>query len=319
MSVGISLSQLLVDNPEPLSSGIEALDECLGDGFQPRSIYEIYGPPGVGKTRLGLQLVEKSQGDVLWIETFKPMPFGQLSDTARETCMRSRCTKFTQLLYLFRSLLRAPEDQEKQADRQLVVVDGFSQLVSDHMYHLQARSSERNMHEIKCRHLTTMFTAMTKFTHSTKSTVILLDHCMNTSYQNGGSGTFDQDLDLVDDGCNFFVTSSTTKRVQVLRSALTASGVAMGSRDSRWEAFLDRRIALFWDWDKPTETNKQSPHQRPKRTRIALVTSTDSSGRSNSIAVPWQEWPSKEAPQRTDGSDGSGSAELDEIVWDSEG
>lgn len=313
MSVGISLSQLLVDNPEPLSSGIEALDECLGDGFQARSIYEIYGPPGVGKTRLGLQLVERTQGNALWIETFKPMPSGLLSPATKDRCLHTRCTKFTQLLYLFRWLLQqAQEEPEKQADRQLVVIDGFSQLVCDHMHYLQARSSERNMHDIKCRHLTTIFTAITKFTHSTKSTVLLLDHCMNTSFQNGSSGTFEQDLDVVDDGFNFFVTSSTTKRVQVLKSALTAGGVAMGSRDSRWEAFLHRKIALFWDWDRDSKSGSRRPQLPLRRTRIAFVTSAGSPGRSHPIVIPWQKWHER-------AKDTANPTELDEVVWDSEG
>lgn len=311
--MGISLSQLLLDNPEPFSSGIEALDECLGDGFQPRSIYEIYGPPGVGKTRLGLQVVERAKGNALWIETYKPMPVSLLSKSTREKCQRTRCTKFTQLLYLFRWLLKELDNQGQQSQRQLIIVDGFSQLVCNHMYQLQSRSSERNMHDIKCRHLTTIFTAITKLTHSTKSTVILLDHCMNTAFQNGGSGSLEHDLDVVDDGLNFFVTSSTKRNVQVLKSALTASGVAMGSRDSRWEAFLDRKIALFWEWDCSKTAKSPQGHHPLKRTRIAFVTTAGTLNRGNPIIVPWQEWHTTETIEST------GPAELDEIVWDSEG
>ncbi|CAI4334030.1 CNT_collapsed_G0009650.mRNA.1.CDS.1 [Saccharomyces cerevisiae] len=90
MSLGIPLSQLIVESPKPLSSGITGLDEILNLGFQARSIYEIFGPPGIGKTNFGIQLVCNSLEDIqqseinddkiLWIETFQEMPINILRE-----------------------------------------------------------------------------------------------------------------------------------------------------------------------------------------------------------------------------------------------
>ncbi|CAI6554292.1 ANM_collapsed_G0009510.mRNA.1.CDS.1 [Saccharomyces cerevisiae] len=49
MSLGIPLSQLIVESPKPLSSGITGLDEILNLGFQARSIYEIFGPRALAR------------------------------------------------------------------------------------------------------------------------------------------------------------------------------------------------------------------------------------------------------------------------------
>lgn len=90
MSLGIPLSQLIVESPKPLSSGITGLDEILNLGFQARSIYEIFGPPGIGKTNFGIQLVcnalediqqsEINDDKILWIETFQEMPINILRE-----------------------------------------------------------------------------------------------------------------------------------------------------------------------------------------------------------------------------------------------
>lgn len=119
MSFGIPLSQLIVESPKPLSSGITGLDEILSLGFQARSIYEIFGPPGIGKTNFGVQLVsrslenmkplEKNEDKILWIETFQDMPINILRerfpnfDIVEENVKRVRIMKFGQLLYFFQS------------------------------------------------------------------------------------------------------------------------------------------------------------------------------------------------------------------------
>lgn len=290
MPVGVSLSQLIAESPEPLVSGIELLDEALGGGFQPRSIYEIYGPPGTGKTQLGISLVERSQGPTLWIETFQTLPTSLLSPKAKQHCFRTRCTKFTQLLYLWQTL---------SEPYPLVIIDGLSQLLCDHMNHLEQRSSGlNNLHDTKCKHLATLFTAITKYAHQTSSTVLLLNHCMNTSHLNGALAPFEQDLDVVDDGSYFLVTSTAKRNVQVLRSALVASGVAMGPRDSRWECFLTRRIALFWQWDPSS-----SARNKPNKSRIAILTTP---ARRDAVQVPCKVQQTLHVMQ-------------DDVVWDSEG
>lgn len=296
MPVGITLSQLIAESPEPLASGVEPLDEALGGGFQPRSLYELVGPPGTGRTRLALQLVERTKASTLWIEAFKPLPTGLLTPEAKQRCFRTRCTKFTQLLYLWQTLT------ENYA---LVVIDGLSQLLCDHMNYLHARAGPANLHDTKCRHLSTLFTAMTKYAHSNGSTVLLVDHCMNTSFANGNPTAFEQDLDVVDDGSNFLVTSTTIKRnVQVLRSALTASGIAMGPRDSRWECFLAYRITLCWEWD-------YSNGRTPARKRMAIITqpsnTTAAARASDAVQVPCVL------------QSGAHQTMQEDVVWDSEG
>lgn len=298
MSVGISLSQLIVESPDPLLSGIEELDHSLDYGFQARSIYEVYGPPGIGKTKMGLQLVQNAtaanqkrdeNSKVLWIETHKTLSTNLMTRSMRKACFRVRMLKFTQLLFFFQNLLKRKESDNTPAKYQLIIIDGFSQLVGDHLYYLQKRSgsdnADKNMHDIKCKHLTLLFTLMTKYTHSQGSTIILLNDCMNTAYQNGMLIPFDEDFEVIEDGSNFFVTSHINgsnlrrKNVQVLKSALLASSVAMGSRDSRWEVFIKCKIGLFWDWsDKNSD-----PQNKFDKCRIAIICESQSSNDTISI------------------------------------
>lgn len=291
MSVGISLSQLIVDNPDPLLSGIEELDQSLDYGFQARSIYEVYGPPGIGKSKMGLQLVRNATANqkrdenskILWIETYKTLSTNLMTPLMRKSCFRVRILKFTQLLFLFQNMLQTKESEDTPIKYHLIIIDGFSQLVGDHLYYLQKRSgsdnADKNMHDIKCKHLTLLFTLMTKYTHSQGSTIILLNDCMNTAYQGDMLTPFDEDFEVIEDGSNFFVTSHINgsnlrrKNVQVLKSALLASSVAMGSRDSRWEVFIKCKIGLFWDW-----TNKTNDHQKKfDKCRVAIICESQSS------------------------------------------
>lgn len=244
MSIGVSLSQLISESPQPLLTGIPELDKALNHGLQARSIYEVYGPPGIGKTRFGLQLTESTaeHAKVLWIETFKPMPStGQLGGS-REL-HKVRVTNFSQLFFLISAL---------RDTYQLILVDGMSQLVCDHLYTLQKRSKPNvwNLHDLKCKHLIQLFTAMTKYIHQHGTTLVLLNDCMNTAF----CSELDQEtFDVVDDHTNFYVTSAPKRRsIQILKSSLLASTVAMGKKDARWEVFLKNRIGMFWDWQMQT-------------------------------------------------------------------
>jgi recombination protein RecA len=49
--------------PSPLSTGVSTIDEMLGGGLPRGRIVEIFGPPGIGKTSLALQLVAAAQAD----------------------------------------------------------------------------------------------------------------------------------------------------------------------------------------------------------------------------------------------------------------
>ncbi|KOH00929.1 DNA repair protein rad55 [Saccharomyces pastorianus] len=270
MSFGIPLSQLIIESPKPLSSGITGLDEILSLGFQARSIYEIFGPPGIGKTNFGIQLVsrslenmkplEKNDDKILWIEAFQDMPINILRerfpkfDIVEENVKRVRIMKFGQLLYFFQNLFKLSQSMKYK----LIIIDGFSQLLCDHLCTLSKRSGgviDKTIHDLKCRHLILIFTAMTKYTHSTGSTIILLNDCMNTAFQSNEFGSLEEDYEVLEDGSNFYVNSNSDRRksnVHILKSALVAN-IAMGGKDSTWEVFLRDRIGLFRDWNEQAD------------------------------------------------------------------
>lgn len=258
MSVGISLSQFISDNPDPLSSGIPELDQALNNGFQTRSIYEVYGPPGIGKTRFGLQLLEHTdpRDRLLWIETFKPMPgVATAALAAGRKIEKVKITTFTELFFFINAL---------DTSYRLLVMDGMSQLVCNHLYVLQKRAKRSpahssnpsstaswKLHEMKCKHLVQLFTSMTKYANQHNTTIILLNDCMNTSFTNDdvNTGIHEDGLDVIADKTNFYVISAAKRRnVQILKSSLLASSVAMGKRDAKWEIFLKKKIGLFWGW-----------------------------------------------------------------------
>ncbi|CCF57258.1 hypothetical protein KAFR_0C02650 [Kazachstania africana CBS 2517] len=270
MSLGISLSQLITDNPQPLSSGVSALDDALNKGFHSRSIYEIYGPPGVGKTKMGIQLVQNattgnSERKVLWIETHVSAPLN-LMDFDKGNIFTVTTNKFTQLLIFFKKLL------EKDEKYDLILISGFSQLVTDHIEILLNRGYNfKNIHELKCKHLALILTEMTKYTHSKNASIVLLNDCMNTSFQKD-IGNVEDNLEVVDDGSNFLVSSSFNshrrKNTQVLRSSLVANS-AMGNKDNIWEAFIRCSIGIFWNWKHKDIGNNRK--RNFEKCRIAVV------------------------------------------------
>ncbi|CAI4037961.1 hypothetical protein SMKI_04G2980 [Saccharomyces mikatae IFO 1815] len=292
MSFGIPLSQLIVESPKPLSSGITGLDEMLNLGFQARSIYEVFGPPGIGKTNFGIQLVGNSleniqpsdmnDDKVLWIETFQDMPINLLRERFRkrdvvdENVKRVRITKFGQLLYFFQNLFKLSQSMKYK----LIIIDGFSQIVCDHLCTLSKRSGgmlDKSIHELKCRHLILMFTIMTKYTHSTGSTIILLNDCMNTAFQSNEFESLEEYYEILEDGSNFFVNSNNERRknnVHILKSALVAN-IAMGSKDSTWEVFLRDRIGFFRDWNEQVDETIFV-----KSKRVKMPSSQDNEGRT---------------------------------------
>ena len=312
MSFGVPLSQLIVEKPEPLTTGTLIFDDLLGGGFQSGNIYEIYGPPGIGKTRFGIELIENSlkrsnEDSVLWIETFIPLPLNLISNNTN--VYNVKIEKFTELLVFFTKLISLSSHYK------LIVIDGFSQLLVNHLNSLitrdklspnQGATNKLNIHELKCRDLILLFSTMTKYANKHNSTIILLNNCMNTSYQSGlltnnGSNSnssmsndYENTFEVIGDGSNFFVSSTISsntlnennsgnnvlfgrntisgkRNVQMLKSALIANS-GMGSKDSKWEIFLKARIALLWDWshrqDFQTGNNKS---KIPKRTRIAVI------------------------------------------------
>ena len=300
MSFGISLSQLISSNITPIKSGIDELDLCLEDGFQSRSIYEIYGPPGVGKTKLGLQITtnfirdESNASDkLLWIETYKSIPLQTITDKTvieSERIFNVQLTKITELIIFFNKLVT----QNDSIVYKLIIIDGFSSIINDHLNNILKRTgsknNEINMHDLKCKHLILLFTIMTKYIHANGSTIIILNKCMNTAFNTefNINASVEDNLTVIEDGSNFFVKTigsgsgiSTNgenigmrKNIQILKSELV-SNVGVGTRDSRWEVFIKNRIGLFWEWENKLNYINKNSRSRFKRCRIAVVFNTE--------------------------------------------
>ncbi|KAL3233690.1 DNA repair protein RAD55 [Nakaseomyces bracarensis] len=296
MSFGVPLSQLMVETPKPIPSGIEELDRELDGGFKYKAIYEIYGPPGIGKTWCGTEVIrnflKRDEGEVLWISTHDSIPAHLLKQTLKDGEDTSRIRfirikKFTELLYFYQRNLdydinhtvresspvgeeeQGHVSQEKKSQPRLIIIDGFSKLVTKQLDSLEKRNCS-TMHGTKCRYLIIIMTLFTKANNRNNSCHLLLDDSMNTTYNPDiASASLDEDLEMVEDGFNFFVKSQNftydnnkRRRLQgakhVLRSALVANN-AMGHKDNRWEIFMKRRIGLFWEWSNG------------KKARVALV------------------------------------------------
>lgn len=305
MPLGISLSQLIQENRSPFKTGIDCLDDALNGGFQTRSIYEIYGPPGVGKTTLGTQIVRRmmdvneggalfggdsnysNDNNVLWVQTFCPFPNNmhpilQYGTQRNDRLFKVTIRKVSEMLVFFERLLNVDKSYN------LIIIDGFSQVVVTHLNILLQRGiPETMLHKVKCRHLILLLTAMTKYTHSRNSTILLLNDCMNSSYQHMQS-IYEDNFELIDDGTNFFVSSTINPlgnfqptlplglrrgHAQVLKSALVAN-CAVGNEDDKWEIFLKGRIGLFWDWQNEFDT-KLPRKKLFAKSRIAIVNLSD--------------------------------------------
>lgn len=320
MSFGVPLSQLIVERPAPLSTRLPELDRALGTGgLEGGSIYEVYGPPGVGKTRLGADLVREflargsgtgTTGRALWCDTGVPAPLGEMRDVAASPAVfHVRLERFTELLVFFMKLVAADAAEHYG----LVVIDGFSQLVVDHVNNLASRQRDsapqhlqhlqqqrHSLHEWKCRDLTLLFSTMTKYAVQHNCTVVLLDDCMNTAYQTDLPANLEETYEIVADGSNFFVSGGSgsgsgstnlggsgtnaarggsARHVQALRSALVANA-GVGSRDSTWEVFLRGRVGLLWDWAAAKETTAGARGARPNQTGASDATPNQASGKS---------------------------------------
>ena len=115
----------------------------------------------------------------------------------------------------------------------------------------------------RVKSLITLLTTITKYTHSMKSTVIMLNDTMNTSFQEHADDT----IVPVNEESHFLVRSHRRKNVQVLKSGLVAN-IGVGGKDSRWEVFIKSRIGLFWDWDR---SHLRKSRRYPEKNRIAVV------------------------------------------------
>lgn len=297
MSFGIPLSQLIDNKPDPLHTGIPDLDKLLGNGLQSGSIYEIFGLPGIGKTTFGIELTvnalkRKSDDNILWIETFVSLPSNLIERFIDDNVFQVRIEKFIEILIFFDKL-----NQDNSKDFKLIIIDGFSQLLVNHLNYLMSKKniSTNGIHDIKCKNLILLFSSMTKYATKKNSTIVLLNNCMNTSYQQqdflNSNNNYEDNFEILDDGSNFFVSSSfslpgingsmnsisstvsnnsTRRNVQILKSALIANS-GMGSKDSKWQIFLKGRIGLFWDWETNAEHFENGKSHRPEKIKIAIL------------------------------------------------
>lgn len=246
---GVPLSQLLQNHVDPILTGILSLDSRT-NGLQNGCIYEIYGPPGVGKTKLGAQIVHENTSSgiadrrALWIDTFQQAPLTKLS---KSNCSFTRVTKFTQLWYYFQRL-------DTRFD--LVVVHGLSQLLSDYINISETTCQLKQTHEFKIKCLIKLMVVMTKYATKNNAVILLLNDAMNTAYQDYSDESIVSYIEhdsknvksLAASSSSFLVKSQKKRHVQVLKSALVANS-AVGGKDYRWEVFLKGRIGMFWNWD----------------------------------------------------------------------
>lgn len=267
MDLGISLSQLA--SQRPVSTCHTELDALLDGGFHPRCIYEIYGPPGVGKTKIALAAAAAATGSALYIHTHKPLPpkpgGGRHLDQVR-------ITRFGQLLFFLQRLHRV---QRHEGGYAVLIIDGFAQLVQDHIHHARKPSATgvsgsaagpaASLHDYKCRHLAFVLTLLTRYAAQCGTAVLLVDQCLPAQRE--------------------------------LRSALEA-GAAAGSRDAVWKAFLKQSMGVYREWSgmaggqqaQSTGTSagagsSSSSSRTSSRTSSSNGTSNGTSHDANSAAV----------------------------------
>ncbi|CEP63056.1 putative DNA-dependent ATPase RAD55 LALA0_S07e01420g [Lachancea lanzarotensis] len=284
MSLGVSLSQLIVEQPNPLLSGYEALDQVL-NGFQPKCIYEVFGLPGMGKVEFGINLAKRAlqiNRSTLWIDAHH---FTQLDEL--EGLNHVKFDKFTHYVFYFQQMSNQNrgDSHEEEQIYELIVIRGLSKVVSSYLHNGSSSQAVDSAHQFKNKSLITLFTAMTKYAQRYKTAIVMLNDAMNTSYLTTGShsssssDSWTSQFQSYTEESPFLVKSSKRKAVQVLRSALVAN-LGVGSKDQVWEVFLKRRIGIFWEWDRSRPWNRV-----PKKHRVAMV-QNPSMGIEGDVTVP---------------------------------
>ncbi|SCU81497.1 LAFA_0C05336g1_1 [Lachancea sp. 'fantastica'] len=283
MSLGVSLSQLIVEQPEPFLSGYEALDQVL-KGFQPKCIYEVFGLPGMGIAEIGTNLAKgalQTNRSTLWIDAHHTTPLYDL-----EGLDHVKFDKFTQYVFYFQQLAEQSRGEiyEQERKYELIVIRGLSKVVSSYLHSTSSSQAIDSVHQFKNKSLITLFTAMTKYAQRYKTAIVMFNDAMNTGYTTSGSHnnsneSWTAQFQSYTEESPFLVRSSKRKAVQVLRSALVAN-LGVGSKDQVWEVFLKRRIGIFLEWDRSRPWNRV-----PSKHRIAMVQDL-SIGPDGDVIVP---------------------------------
>jgi len=215
-------------------------------------IYEIYGPPGIGKSTIAYNILihhqKNTSKECLWIDTLKTAPFPMKNK-------KIRLSSITQLQMFFQKKMQS----EKYS---MIIIDGFSKLVvqylNNHIFKHEMYSSTNSSqtHQLKVNALQTLFVQFSKYADYNNCKIILVNDCMNTSFKynpdmhNNSSSNYQ----FVDENNPFLVVKRQNDSCMLLKSELEAS-IGIGSLDQKWMRFLKLRIALYYSFED-TNTNK---------------------------------------------------------------
>ncbi len=130
-----------------IASGIPGLDELLGGGLYERTCTLVTGPPGSGKTTLGLQfiyqgIVERQESGI--IVTFEEFPETIYRDAHNFGWDLKRCEESGQLRVLFTSpaVLKGELEKESGLLNRLVQEIGARRIVIDPVTHLNQLTAD---------------------------------------------------------------------------------------------------------------------------------------------------------------------------------
>ncbi|KAJ6096898.1 hypothetical protein N7486_007644 [Penicillium sp. IBT 16267x] len=140
--VSISASQSLSASEfsrEPIPTGLARLDQALDSvsvdpgrpgGILRGQVTEVFGPPGVGKTALAMNIATnalREGGKVVWIDTSSPMPLPRLKTLTQSPLTNLIYIRTPTLPHLL-SLLTHPPKDFPPSETSLLIVDSVSSL-----------------------------------------------------------------------------------------------------------------------------------------------------------------------------------------------
>ena len=170
-------------NPEPVSSGIPALDELLHGGIERGTVTFFRGPSGVGKTTIGLQFMKEAagRGERSVVYTFEEEVEIILKRSDKINIpARSMINQGSLSLVKIEPLQYSPDEfasivrkEVEERDVQIVMLDS----ISGYSLSMQGEDLASNLHAL-CKYLANMGV-----------TVILIDEAGDSSEQSQVSDT----------------------------------------------------------------------------------------------------------------------------------